>query len=407
MKSNQQGKGLSSIIILFIIAAAIGLGVYLFFQQRANLSFPEISSPKVQTPLNSEVDAIEISFPKLEISSFQSYPIAERFEVNSKENNIYKITLIPLKPMGKSIKTDIETEVGSGNAMNININEPIPSPDFTVTAFIQNSNLWLISADGKNKVKLPDNLKVNSIAGWSPDSRKLLIYSSPEDIETMFYGIGEPEGLVNFNLNRLPAGFYLVDLGGSMVRFLYPLTPGKFLGWINQEKLMFTLKDSIEEKFLIFDINNFAADTKTMKNFVDTYKDVWAKDHMSFSRDGQKWVISLGDTGNDTTKPSFSQIIIADFPSPYGNIIDQGGWADFQSPFISPDGKNLVYTKHEPPSGWHLIVWDGRDKRRIENSRFKAWVGSDSVIYAKRTNDTNYSKYYLHNLTNAQETPLN
>lgn len=382
-------KGLNAIIILIAVTVFVIIGsIFLFFQQK-NRSF---------TKQNINVE----SFPKLETSSFQSYPIAE--EIESKH---YKLTLIPVHAPNYAIKTGIDVESGQGNAMNINNTEPVVSPDLKVTAFLQKGNLFLISADGKNKVKLQDNLIIESIAGWSPDSKKLLVYSGSVNIETIFYGLGELEEPMIFSQNRLPAGFYLVDIETSTVKFIYPLTPGEFLGWINNDEVIFALnKGSSGEQFLVFNVNTFIADAKILKDFVENYKNMWTKDHISFSRNGQKWVIGSGNMGNDPNDLSISQIVLADFPSPKGDIIVAGKWADFQSPFLSPSGKNLAYTKTEPPSGWHLIIWSGYDKVRIENSRFKLWVDDNSFIYAKQK-DISYSKYYLYNLLDFKNIPLN
>lgn len=397
-------KGLNAAIILIAVAVFVIIGsVFLFFQQK-NRSFTKqnINDFKEQSFVNNKVNYVVESFPKIETSSFQSYPIAE--EIESKH---YKLTLIPLHAPNYVIKTGIDVESGPGSAMNVNITEPIAAPDLKVTAFLQNGNLLLISADGKNKVKLPDNLIIESIAGWSPDSKKLLVYSGSVNIETIFYGLGELEEPMKFSPNRLPAGFYLVDIETSTVKFIYPLTPGEFLGWINNDEVIFALnKGSSGEQFLVFNVNTFIADAKILKDFVENYKNMWTKDHISFSRNGQKWAIGSGNMGNDPNDPSISQIFLADFPSPKGNIIVAGKWADFQSPFLSPSGKNLAYTKTEPPSGWHLIIWSGYDKVIIENSRFKLWIDDNSFIYAKQE-DTSYSKYYLYNLLDSKSVPLN
>lgn len=384
MKTARTKKGLR-LVIAFLIVTIFVIGAHLFFT-------PILSNRAFN---NKKISYTALAFPKLQTSSFQSYPIAEKFGDNS-----YKLTLIPINPVGQPIKTELDIEGGSGHAMNINMSDPTSSPDLRIIAFIQNSNLWLISADGRNKVKLPENLKIDRISGWSPDSKKLLVYSNSEGAEKLF-GRGEIKEVVSFSPDRLPEGFYLVDLEANVVRFLYPLNRGQFVSWINKEELIINYEDT----FLVFNINTFSAESKTLKGFLNAYADIWQKDHISFSRDGKKWVVGMGNTGNSLNKPSLSKIVFADFPSPKGSIIAKGSWAQFQSPFISPEGKNVVYAKNEP-STWDLIVWSGANVGKIESARFQIWINDDIFIYAKY-DGSSYSKYYLHDLTKSQDTPLN
>lgn len=373
------------LLVLLLISAL----VIFIISKTGIISFPNNDSSRMQQYENTSYSVLTFQPPQSTPS--RSFPIVQ------------DKTLV-LLPISDDIKTPVKTSLevmSGGRSIYQGGDDPTPSPDLHTTAFINtDGSLGLINAEGLNKLNLPNNLFVDYISGWSPDSKRLIVHSTSNDLSKTYNGYGGPPTSMEFPMNRLPGGFYLVDVVNGKVTFLYPLSG--FVDWIDSNKVLAVVQLSYEprEQYIIFDTNNFLADYETLKDKFSKFEFAW----FSFDDSGKKWAISLGNTGNDQTKPSYSDIILADFPAITGQTVDQGGWADVQLPNLSPSGKLLVYAN----SG-NLVIWDGTNKTRVEDARFIMWINDNQFIYSKTFGQaTNQqTKYYLYEVGTAESAPLN
>lgn len=315
-----------------------------------------------------------------------------------------KLILLNISQPGQtSINTGIKV-FGGGSSIYQGASDPLPSPDLTKIAYISDGKLGLITADGKSKIELPLNFKVSYLTAWSPDSKKLLISVPGQNLLTASEGMGGLADEIKFDKDSYAGGFYLVDTEIGKVT-LTPLIGG--MSFMDNNNILATLENygSVgNTNYILFNTETFTANTKILR---DSFKDYFYP-QISFNQYGKKWAFSIGNTGNEANQVSSSKIIVANFPSLNGQILEQGTWAEYQFPMLSPTGKNVVYTNHIPPVDWNLIVWDGQSKRRIEgNNKFRIWVDDDRFIYSQSIGQTTINqKYYLYDLKTSQSTSI-
>ncbi|MBI2022008.1 hypothetical protein HYS93_04000 [Candidatus Daviesbacteria bacterium] len=353
------------LIIIFLLTAVLIGGIVFVF----NKNFKENFSFKTEE--SKKTSFYTFKFEPLKVSSeLQSYP-------NYTENK--KLVLIPLA----KIKQDaIQTDIELGGCKNCGSqyqgsNSPEAAPDFKSIAFIDKNNLLgFITSDGKTKTLLPENFKVEYISGWSPDSRRLVVYVSSNTSDSLYSGMGgPPDKPYIFDQEKLLGGFYLIDIEKGEGKHLFPLKG--FVTWVDSRTILATNNEPLYTQFFIFDVDKFEADAKTLLGLFDNY---FGKD-FSFSADGKKWVVGLGNTG-DSGKQSYSEIVIANYPETKGIKIAQGTWAEYQLPIISPNGNRVIYINHTGSSDWNLVIWkDGQSKMISGKIHKKLWVGNDQVLY--------------------------
>lgn len=391
---------MARIILVIIVLVATFFGGFMVSQY----------SPfgKVNPLKNNQVSStggytnIVATFNPLPETTLQSYPILQD-------------GLLVLSPINTEDKTAIPTDVkvagvllGYARINGIATTIPDPSPDLKKIAYITDNSLWIMTADGKNKVNIP-NLVVDSIRSWAPDSKKLIVTSPLETLDSLvIYGMGEPEIKPNttFPINRMRGGNYLVDIEKGEVTSLYPTDSAYLVYWIGPNKLLIETSSSSNSQVYIFDITNFTGDAQTFSTLA---KDYFGR-HFSADSSGKKWAVSVGNTGDDASNPanvSSSNIVIADFPSLQGTTVEQGTWAQVQAPNISPSGTKVMYVAHfDLTTQWHIRIWDGVNKLQVENARPVMWVDDNQFIYESILEEQK-NKLFLHNLQTNITTPLN
>ncbi len=355
-----------------------------------------LSLPFVQKSLNltynlSKKEVLKLNFPLLHTSDFQSFAISK--ETSRTSYGLYKLTLLPIN--GESpIITDNET-AGMGGALYLGDVSPQSSPDLKKAAYISKDNqLKIISADGKSEIELPDNLLVSYISGWSPDSKKLIVYSQ----ESSYIG---GEGAATTPTPRpatkyLPSGFYLLDLEKGEGKLLAELKGVD--KWINNEKVL-TVTSGEKDQFAIFNIKTGHLDTSTLKGLFDQYFGV----QTNFNHDGKLWALTLGNTGNDPSKPSSSLIVLAQFPKIEGITIDSGRWADVQMPKLSPNADNLIYIRAERNSGEDeqdaIYLNQNSINTRLTKGYPLMWTDNNNFIYSYNPNYPQLQQYYIFDIS--------
>jgi hypothetical protein len=159
--------------------------------------------------------------------------------------------------------------------------------------------------------------------------------------------------------------------------------------------------------------NHYTAfDLSTFKNVeIDQSKlpDIY-KPHIgafTVGKDGKKWAFIYSDYpfvgGND------SRVVLADFPNHIGEILDSGGWADFQSPLFSPNSTKLAYWKRIYPDSdkgyYNIIVYDLSEKKSqsYREGQILRWLDDNNlIIYSPKE-----KKYFIINVSNNTIKELN
>lgn len=84
-----------------------------------------------------------------------------------------------------------------------------------------------------------------------------------------------------------------------------------------------------------------------------------------------------------------------------GEVIESGGWADFQSPIFSPEGTKIAYAKGSPIS-YTVWVYDTNSKKKTKYSegRPEVWIDENTILITQQ-DSANLLKlhYFLLGLT--------
>lgn len=401
-------QGFVSPIVIGIVAIILLALGFLFF--KGYINFPEevniimLTKNQLNSPAGKVVEtssqqpqiySVVASFTPLPEIELQSFPV-------SKEE---KLVLVPLPSYGQAPITTQIPNAGYNALSNFGSTLPEPAPNFKKIAFIENGMFGLISADGKHITRLPKELKAEYITAWSPDSKKLIVYSSKQSLEDIFGGYGVDYNK-QYDPQKLPGGFYLLDTEKGSITALEPIN--SFVNWVGNEKILAlfssqSYKEIPIEHYILFDLNTFKADAKILESKFEGY---FGK-QLSFSADGKKWAISLGNTGNPQGA-SYSNIILADFPDTKGSVIDEGTWAEVQGPIISPDGRRIIYVNHRGGSFWETTLWDGQSKKLLTSGSPHIWLNNDQFIMTRieTQEDKTLTRVFLFDIPSGNEQQL-
>jgi len=91
-------------------------------------------------------------------------------------------------------------------------------------------------------------------------------------------------------------------------------------------------------------------------------------------------------------------------------VIGEGGFAEVQSPLISPNGKKVIYRVHGGTDNPALIYYyDGEKVTKLFEGSAQRWIGNDKFIYETfgRVNTDDFGKstgVYLYDSISGQST---
>lgn len=271
--------------------------------------------------------------------------------------------------------TNIPVNWGSG-AMDLGETTPEASPDLLYTAYIDENTkeLWIMSNETLEKVKVPNSQNVTYITGWSPDSKTLVYYFAPRNITSAKDGM-----MVDFNVvekfdNKAEYGFYALEISSGKVTHLKPLD--NVVAVLSSSEVITRFQ---ENRLVIFDIQNYTADYGTVQDLFG-----FGEGQFNFSKDGTVWTFISSENPTEDM-----HITKAQFPNKTGTIVDSGAWADVQWPVLSSDGKLIAYQRHEYSdefksniAGLWWINEEGRPEK-LGMGRPLAWVNNETLIIEK------------------------
>lgn len=314
----------------------------------------------------SDTDAV-LTFQPLPTSELRAYPL----------HSTAGLVLIPLVPNSSPIAVN-DAALSGSYSLGLGSSSAQASPDFKSIAFLSDGGqLNLITADGHHKVSLSPKLEVSYLSGWSPDSKLLLAYVTPQTIETsMDMGgmMGDLPSSIEFDRNRLPGGFYLIDVEAGTVKLTTPLTD--LVSWKGNSELLVTMGSSVSPNpdYAVFNLATFTLDTATIK---DTFKPYFAP-QIDMNADGTRWAITLHKATEG------AEIILADYPSLTGQQVAIGAFAAVQNPIISPNGQQVLYQAYDVVNGPNYVhLWKDGTATRIGKGIPLTWVDDTSYLMAE------------------------
>lgn len=290
-----------------------------------------------------------------------------------------EIVLVSLEEDGTDIQTGI-TEISSGSySWGSGFSEPNNSPDFKKIAYIDNgSRLHIMTSDGTADTIISNDLKVQYISGWSPDSSKLIFRTHSESISELVFSDYlnySQEKKVTFERSKLPPGFYLLDLENQNLAYLSVFEDAGFGSWIDNSRVLLELKYSGQKKFVVFDFDTYTVDTGIMSGGLE--RDFSTQ--YAFSENGKKWALTWHGGTNTTDSAT---IILADFPSVEGKELMKGNFAQFQGPIISHDGKHVAFRGYDFVNGpLYVYVYDGTSVKKVADGIPREWINNSQFIY--------------------------
>lgn len=377
--------------VIALICLIILVSVVIFFLTNPNIGSKLV---KVKTSFNdSNQNILSKNIISLPLFKFEILKYSDYKSFPTLKNN--QLILLPLNLKDEPpIHTKIITERSEFHA-NEGVDSPQASPDFKKIAFVKDGNLWLISADGINKVQLPENLKGVLISGWSPDSEKLLIKARTENISSLFQYFDKDKSNLTkkFDVNLYPEGYYLLNIKkGEGTLLTLVNTQRGFETWINPHKIMLVNKRSTNVDYIDFDLDTFQANGKTLYNKFNDYFGV----SFDFDTEGRIWSLRIGNTSSSKNPMGFSKLIYASYPNIEGKLIAEGTWAEIQGHRISPDGKKVIYGTENYGRGSKqsgVWIWENSTNKFIGDGFINSWLDNDSFIYSKKVGKE-YELYY-------------
>lgn len=347
--------------------------------------------------------AVASSFIPLNKSTFASYPLV-------KDNKLF---FIPITSGIGAFSPSIEVSWGGG-AYGLGSSDPIASPDNQKIALIESGtgNLLLVTADGKQQVRVSNQINVSYISGWSPDSNKLIVYATAPTVKSLFVPEGPvPEESISLvqklSPSSLATGYYLVDLNSNQVEYLSYLDGSNFITWVDGDNILLNLEYS-GKKYVVLNLKTHEANAELVGKALDPY----FGEQISFSSTGEMWALTLAPTELMNGESSESKIVLATFPSVTGQIIGEGKFAQVQGPHISPNGKKVVFQGYDVVNGPNFVYYyDGNETTRLFEGLPRKWVNDDKFIYTVSsevgaTNPSFTQSVYVYDTTTNQSTLL-
>ncbi len=343
------------------------------------------------------------SFVALNKSTFASYPIVKDG----------KLFFIPVTSGIGPFSPNIEVGWGGGS-YGLGNSDPIASPDNQKIAAIEGGtgNLLLITADGKQQIRVSNKINVSYISGWSPDSNKLIVYATAPTIKSLFVPEGPvPEDSIplvqKLSPGSLATGFYLVDLNTNQIEHLSYLDGSNFISWVDADHILLNLEYS-GKKYVVLNLKTHEANAELVGKALDPY----FGEQISFSSTGEMWALTLAPTELMNGESSESNIVLAAFPSITGEVIGEGKFAQVQGPHISPNGKKVVFQGYDVANGPNFVYYyDGIETVRLFEGLPRKWVNDDKFIYTVSsqvgaTNPSFTQSVYIYDTTTNQSTLL-
>lgn len=357
--------------VLLLILGFAGGAILTKSMGGANLN--QISQNDQAGQVDENKQLVNSSFVSLNKSTFASYPLVKDG----------KLFFIPITSGIGAFSPSIEVSWGGG-AYGYGNSDPIASPDNKKIAMIESGtgNLLLVTADGKQQVRVSSQINVSYISGWSPDSNKLVVYATAPTVKSLFVPEGPvPEESIplvqKLSPSSLASGYYLIDLTNNQIEHLSYLDGSSFIAWINPDSILLNLEYS-GKKYVVLNLKTHEANAELVGKALDPY----FGEQISFNLTGEVWALTLAPTELMNGDNSEAKIVLAPFPSVTGQVIGEGRFAQVQGPHISPNGKKVIFQGYDVVNGPNFVhYYDGNETVRLFEGLPRKWVNDDKFIY--------------------------
>ncbi|MCL4208633.1 hypothetical protein KJZ63_03310 [Patescibacteria group bacterium] len=387
--------------VLLLVLGFVGGAV--LTKSISGASLQKISQNDQVGQVSENKQAVASSFVSLNKSTFASYPLVKDG----------KLFFIPITSGIGAFSPSIEVSWGGG-AYGLGSSDPIASPDNQKIALIESGtgNLLLVTADGKQQVRVSNQMNVSYISGWSPDSNKLIVYATAPTVKSLFVPEGPvPEESIpliqKLSPSSLATGYYLVDLNSNNVEHLSYLDGSNFITWVDANNILLNLEYS-GKKYVVLNLKTYEANAELVGKALDPY----FGEQISFSSTGEMWALTLAPTELMNGESSESKIVLAAFPSVTGEVIGEGKFAQVQGPHISPNGKKVIFQGYDVVNGPNFVYYyDGSETTKLFEGLPRKWVNDDKFIYTVSsevgaTNPSFTQSVYVYDTTTNQSTLL-
>jgi hypothetical protein len=360
--------------ISLVVALLIGTSIGYFVLPTKSLSI----LPTKQNPLEPDPKVIEeVDKPNLK-SSIKAFPI-------EKDDKLY---LYYPREM-RFEETQYRTVSGSG-AMDIGETDPLASPNFYYSAFInsENKTVNVISHETKSVFEVPVNCEVDYITTWLKDSKRVIFHCFNQTIEERKFGMIPWEGSEKFDKGTI-SGFVMFDIETGELTHLYPITS---LTTVMDNSKILVRSTNRQDRFVTFDVDTFIANYDEIS---DTFE--FGDTQFNVSEDGKYWAFHEGGADTETSV----NMVLAEVGKETGTIIASGAWANVQWPKVSPNAQFVVYQKRvgQNPDGTEindLILYDvnAKSEKNLGKGSRPFWAGNDGIIFYRYTMQTTNVYYY-------------
>ncbi|MBP7774386.1 hypothetical protein KA078_01200 [Candidatus Woesebacteria bacterium] len=399
----------SRILLTLLLLALCGGSFYAGKMMSAQKSqSPETPPALLGSPVDTTTgtSTVNSTAPFSEVSEKgpQAYPVVD-------DNKLIWVSL--KNPQEQSSSYTKESSDSGGGALGFGNHPFLRAPDLLKIAYINSENqLEIISSDGSVVKPVPE-LPIQYLTSWSKDSKKLLVYVTPQTIQTVL----NPEGMSSTNPSQIThdlskfnivGGYYLIDLTTKVTKYLSMLTGVGVVDFIDNSKLLISMsRYDNKENYATFDVETYLFDpTKLFDSFIDY---TWPQ--FSTSADGSVWAMTLTQGQTMHSENAEAAIVVGKFPTVPTTIVKKGAYAQYQGPLVSPKGTKVIFRAYDVLNGPKYIhlYQDGKDERLVE-ALPEMWVNDTQFVYSKYfdsyTSQSNLQNVSLYDTQTKQSTLL-
>jgi len=229
--------------------------------------------------------------------------------------------------------------------------QPLTSSNLLYTAVIDNNNkLYIISHTNFKTYSVETDRTVEFINSWSGDGKKLIYYTSSENVASLLTNQEEKNGKYVFSPIDTYEGFWLYDVETGKKKELYPLQ--SILGMDANNIILASAYFDLQP--FIFSISEFSADFSQ----IDWKKFGWDENGKKITRQYNicnycpLWAYVRTDHDREYEKRHpgetliLDYLVVAKFPETVGKNLTSNGFPGINRLALSPNGKLIAYQNY-------------------------------------------------------------
>ncbi len=356
---------------------------------------PVLSAEKHQAAvvvetLASQMNETTIANWQLPPSTRQSVPLVVRANPSDPQTNT-----LYLYDWKEHASRSVDTNVKSyGGLIHCGEQDPLPSPDFLYTAYVDRDNtVYILSHETleKKAVYQANKYALLYLHAWSSDSRTLVFCQQPQ--------IGEDHGFVPLPpVEEMPPRYYFFDTTSGMLKNIPAAAQVALGSFIDTENIIayVSLPPSLETVKTALLIDTLSSNQKlfdqklglTVSSSTSTYDPEY-----SSSLDGSVVTYTLATLGSDhfvNPPPGLklrgeSSVMMVNTDAQTRTVLDQGSFAQYQPSYISPRGSKIAYEEIIRNGSDVIWIYDTvtgqKQAKSYDASRPLRWLDEDTLLF--------------------------